>query len=129
MSSNHFDASAITKLFRQRNKNHKEICEFMYRLVSRLAKLPSLQSPGNNEDAIADATLHLIERIDRFTYAKGANAFSYYTSVAIHALRYCRTKNGKQHANKYISQFVDPNSPAEHGNNRDGQMSKTKRMR
>jgi len=103
------DATIFTALFRQRHKNHKAICATLYQLVATLSKMPSLHSPGHEDDAIQDALLHCIERIDRFTYSKDGNAFSYYTSVAIHALRHCRARNGKERGTLLFSQFNDPN--------------------
>jgi hypothetical protein len=115
--ADYINASQFTKLFRNRKKHHHEICATLYTLVTNLVmrslhtfhgkaaptSLTSIKRPSllfdddeTRLDAIQTTVLYCIERIDRFNHKrKDANAFSYYTTVALNALRKCQREQGR----------------------------------
>ena len=92
--TNYIDKAAFTDLFADPAANHDAICIVLFKLVSTLAELPSLKPDRFDaiEDAKQHATMHCIKRIRSFRYRPGANAFSFFTSVAMNALRTFRER-------------------------------------
>lgn len=87
MNGHYLDAVAFTSLFRRRRVNHAQICAGLFTIVANVARRFAFARLDERNDAVAEATLIAIQRIDRFKFTKGADAFTYYSSLAHNAIR------------------------------------------
>jgi hypothetical protein len=81
ITTRYIDAATFTALFRNRKRNRAKICEGFRLLVDRIAGQFWFLTIQDREDMEAHALLKAIERIDRFKFARGKNAFAYYSSL------------------------------------------------
>jgi hypothetical protein len=86
MGPRYLDAASFTRLFRHRRKNHAQICLGLALIVNGIARLFSFKSPDLRADIKANALLAAIERIDRFSFKVGGDAFAYYSAVVRHSM-------------------------------------------
>jgi DNA-directed RNA polymerase specialized sigma24 family protein len=77
----YLDATTFTDLFRARQDNHAEICLGLHRLAANIGRRLRFHDSIEREDAVAHALVYAIERIDRFHFQRGHNAFNYFTSL------------------------------------------------
>lgn len=82
----YLDAAAFTRLFRARRRNHDEICRGLHVLASGVGRRLWFRDSIEREDAVANALVYAIERIDRFRFGRGRDAFSYYSSLLFNRL-------------------------------------------
>lgn len=85
-SSSYVDPDAFTRLFRHRRKNFAQICVGLQQIVGKIASRFWFQQSSDRDDIESKALLYTIERIDRFSFAQGKNAFDYYIMVARNAI-------------------------------------------
>lgn len=78
---NYLDAASFTRLFRAPRRNHAAICLGLNRMASGVGRRLWFGNAIEREDAVANALLYAIERIDRFRFTKGRDAFAYFSSV------------------------------------------------
>lgn len=86
-------------MFRQRHKNHAQICLGLRLLVAGVARRFWFAHADDRQEHEADALLYAIERLDRFKSARGRDAFSYYSSLVynrfLRQLRNAKRQQGR----------------------------------
>lgn len=82
----YLDAAAFTRLFRHRRRNHASICLGLRVLVAAVARRFWFPHADDRQEHESQALLHTIERIDRFKFKCGGDAFSYYSSLVYNRL-------------------------------------------
>lgn len=87
MTAGHYiDAAEFTRLFRHRRKNHAAICVELDKLARACAARVWFRNAGIRQDVQQEALVWAIERIGKFTYGAGANAFNYFSSVIFNSV-------------------------------------------
>jgi hypothetical protein len=76
----------FTEFFRDRATNHRQICLSLRELVDGVAAGFWFESAEQRNEVKQIVLLYAIERIDRFTFDRGDDAFTYYTSLLFHAI-------------------------------------------
>lgn len=109
----YLDAAAFTKLFRQRRKNHSPICLGLQLLAAGVARRFWFASETARQEAISNALLYAIERIDRFKFRAGNDAFAYYTSLIYRNIMR-QLGRVRRHESRALS-FTDTNYDSEGG--------------
>jgi hypothetical protein len=84
--SRYLDGVAFTRLFRQRWKNHSDICLGLQRIVAGVARAFRFVSLHDRQDIESNALVEAIDRIDRFKFDRGGDAFAYYSKVIVHSI-------------------------------------------
>lgn len=78
---NYLNAASFTRLFRARRRNHAAICCGLQILAGGVGRRLWFRDVIEREDAVANALVYAIERIDRFRFGRGRDAFSYFSSL------------------------------------------------
>jgi DNA-directed RNA polymerase specialized sigma24 family protein len=84
--THYLDAAAFTTLFHDRRGNRRQICVGLREIADGVGRRFGFATIDAREEAEQDATLFAIERIDRFSFANGDNAFSYYARLIFNAI-------------------------------------------
>lgn len=96
---------AFTRLFRQRRKNHQKICLGLQLIAAGVARTFRPPTEDDRDELQANALLAAIERIDRFKFNRGADAFTYYTSLIFNS--FVRQAGRESRRQGRVSLFTD----------------------
>lgn len=119
---NYLDAKAFTELFQNPEANHAEICIGQASIAAGVSRRFWFARAVDRREATSIATIACIERIDRFNFGKGADAFSYFSTVAYRAFLKSLVSNARR--SRRATLFADLNvSPSASIDGDDGRES------
>ncbi len=100
----YIDSDKLEKLFKQRNKNHNEICLNLYKMVDRICSGARVRpaNPDVYDDLKSSITIKAIEAIPKYQTKKN-KAFNYFTTVIRNQIShyFLRVRMSDKKWNKY----------------------------
>jgi DNA-directed RNA polymerase specialized sigma subunit len=106
-AGHYVDARKFTALFRHRHKHREQISVAIAKIAAGVARRFWFRSANERDDAVQSATEFAIQKIEHFTYADGADAFAYYSTLTRNAVTRYLVREQRVHGRLTLFTDID----------------------